>query len=232
MHRKEGLNMRSVLLVEDEERLRSSFAQAISASGDFVLAAAVASVKAGKSAFDLFCPDIVLVDLGLPDGSGIDIIRHVATHRSDCLVMVVSVFGDERNVVASIEAGAVGYVLKDTADENFLGAIRDMVAGGAPISPGIARHLLARVRSTGPGPVTAATDAEDVGLSDREREILNLTAKGYTFPEIAKLLDISLETIKTHIKRVYQKLAVHSKGEAVYEAQRLGLLPSPHSPPR
>ena len=84
--------MRSVLLVEDEERLRTSFAQAINASGDFTLAAAVASVKAGKSAFDLFCPDIVLVDLGLPDGSGIEVIRHIAAHRSDCLVMVVSVF--------------------------------------------------------------------------------------------------------------------------------------------
>lgn len=221
--------MKSVLLVEDEERLRTSFAQAITASGDFTLVAAVASVKAGIAAFDLFCPDVVLVDLGLPDGSGIDIIRHVSAQRGESLVMVVTVFGDEKNVVASIEAGAVGYVLKDTLDKNFLSAIRDMAAGGAPISPGIARHLLARVRRDATFPPPAVDENKGGELSSREREILNLTAKGYTFPEIAKLLNISSETIKTHIKRVYQKLAVHSKGEAVYEAQRLGLIVPPGS---
>lgn len=226
--------MKTVLLIEDEERLRSSFAQTIATSGDFNLVAAVASVKAGIVAFDQYFPDVVLVDLGLPDGSGIDIIRHAMAHRSDCLVMVVSVFGDEKNVVASIEAGAVGYVLKDTLGENFLSPVRDMVAGGAPISPGIARHLLARVRGgREPGVTTKVTLEDEVAdLSYREREILNLTAKGYTFPEIAKLLDISSETIKTHIKRVYQKLAVHSKGEAVYEAQRLGLIVPPNTVPR
>lgn len=223
--------MKSILLVEDEERLRSSFATAIAASGDFTLVAAVASVTAGIAAFDMFRPDVVLVDLGLPDGSGIDIINHVTASRTSSQVMVVSVFGDEKNVVASIEAGAVGYVLKDTLDENFLAAIRDMVAGGAPISPGIARHLLARVRRGREGSTQPVDHiaGEVAGLSEREREILNLTAKGYTFPEIAKLLDISSETIKTHIKRVYQKLAVHSKGEAVYEAQRLGLIRPPHT---
>lgn len=224
--------MKSVLLVEDEERLRSSFAHMIAVSGDFSLAAAVASVKSAIAAFDLFSPDVVLVDLGLPDGSGIDVIRHISAQRSESLVMVVSVFGDEKNVVASIEAGAVGYVLKDTLDEKFLFAIRDMVAGGAPISPGIARHLLARVRRDSEQAARTAAADHGIGqLSDREAEILNLTAKGYTFPEIAKLLDISGETIKTHVKRVYQKLAVHSKGEAVYEAQRLGLLSPPAADP-
>ena len=221
--------MKSILLVEDEEQLRASFAQTISTSGEFSLVAAVASVKAGIAAYDLYCPDVVLVDLGLPDGSGIDIIRHVTAQRSESLVMVVSVFGDEKNVVASIEAGAVGYVLKDTLDENFLSAIRDMVAGGAPISPGIARHLLARVRREAPLPPPDLDENKGGDLSCREQEILNLTSKGYTFPEIAKLLNISSETIKTHIKRVYQKLAVHSKGEAVYEAQRLGLIVPPGS---
>jgi DNA-binding NarL/FixJ family response regulator len=222
--------MKSILLVEDEERLRSSFAAAIATSGDFTLVAAVACVTAGIAAFDMFRPDVVLVDLGLPDGSGIDIIKHVTASATNSQVMVVSVFGDEKNVVASIEAGAVGYVLKDTLDENFVAAIRDMVAGGAPISPGIARHLLARVRRDRDAHTQTADciAGEVAGLSEREREILNLTAKGYTFPEIAKLLNISGETIKTHIKRVYQKLAVHSKGEAVYEAQRLGIIVPPN----
>lgn len=218
--------MRSVLLVEDDDRLRNSFAQAISASGDFSLVAAVSGVKAAKAAFDVHQPDVALIDLGLPDGSGVEVIRHIASQRPACLTMVVSVFGDEKNVVESIAAGAAGYVLKDTADDRFLAAIRDLVSGGAPISPGIARHLLRRIRREAES-VPAQAEPTDGGLSEREREILNLTAKGYTFPEIARLLDISVETIKTHVKRVYQKLAVHSKGEAVYEAQRLGILSVP-----
>lgn len=228
--------MRSVLLVEDDDKLRNSFARAISASGDFSLVAAVSGVSAAKAAFDLHRPDVALIDLGLPDGSGIDVIRHISQAsmpEHECLTMVVSVFGDEKHVVESIAAGAAGYVLKDTADDRFLAAVRDLVAGGAPISPGIARHLLKEVRrNTSPPAGAPEHTPNDGGLSEREREILNLTAKGYTFPEIARLLEISVETIKTHVKRVYQKLAVHSKGEAVYEAQRLGILRAPGAPPR
>jgi DNA-binding NarL/FixJ family response regulator len=219
---------RTVLLVEDNDALRDTFAAALAASGDFSLLAAVATVREARDAIDRAAPDMVLVDLGLPDGSGIDVIRHAIARRADCLVMVVTVFGDERNVIASIEAGAVGYVLKDTGQEAFVAAIRDMAAGGAPISPAIARHVLSRVRAPAPAAVTVAgADDERIVLTEREQEVLNLTAKGYNFPEIGKLLGVSTETIKTHIKRVYQKLAVHTKNEAVYEAQRLGLLQHP-----
>ena len=106
-------------------------------------------VVAAKAAFDLHQPDVALIDLGFADGSGIDVIRHIAqrsTPERECLTMVVSVFGDEKHVVESIAAGAAGYVLKDTADDRFLAAVHDLVAGGAPISPGIARHLLKEVR--------------------------------------------------------------------------------------
>jgi DNA-binding NarL/FixJ family response regulator len=219
---------RTVLLVEDNDALRDTFAAALAASGDFSLLAAVATVREARDAIDRAAPDMVLVDLGLPDGSGIDVIRHAIARRADCLVMVVTVFGDERNVIASIEAGAVGYVLKDTGQEAFVAAIRDMAAGGAPISPAIARHVLSRVRAPAPAAVAVAgADDERIVLTEREQEVLNLTAKGYNFPEIGKLLGVSTETIKTHIKRVYQKLAVHTKNEAVYEAQRLGLLQHP-----
>ncbi|MBU6438093.1 MAG: response regulator transcription factor [Betaproteobacteria bacterium] len=221
----------TVLLVEDNDALRDTFAAALRGSPDFALLAAVATVREALAAVDAAAPDMVLVDLGLPDGSGIDVIRHAVARRPDCLVMVVTVFGDERNVIASIEAGAVGYVLKDTGHEAFVAAIRDMAAGGAPISPAIARHVLSRVRAPLP-PLNAAAAGGDehIALTDREQEVLNLTAKGYNFPEIGKLLGVSTETIKTHIKRVYQKLAVHTKNEAVYEAQRLGLLQHPGAP--
>jgi DNA-binding NarL/FixJ family response regulator len=233
------MTKRTVLLVEDNDELRDSFSQALAGSGDFDLVAAVPTVREALAALDAHAPEMALVDLGLPDGSGIDVIKHAVAKRPDCLVMVVTVFGDERNVISSIEAGAVGYVLKDTGEGNFLASIRDMAAGGAPISPAIARHLLSRVRTPSAAPATpmAATTAAAprsptaegvaIGLTDREREVLQLMAKGYNFPEVGKLLGVGTETVKTHIKRVYQKLAVHNKNEAVFEAQRLGILGHP-----
>jgi DNA-binding NarL/FixJ family response regulator len=234
------MTSRTVLLVEDNDELRESFSHALTCSGDFDLIAAVPTVREARAAIDAGAPELALVDLGLPDGSGIEVIRHAVAKRPDCLVMVVTVFGDERNVISSIEAGAVGYVLKDTGAENFITSIRDMAAGGAPISPAIARHLLSRVRAPGasgtsgttPAPAAAAPRAATaegvaIGLTDREREVLQLMAKGYNFPEVGKLLGVGTETVKTHIKRVYQKLAVHNKNEAVFEAQRLGILGHP-----
>lgn len=242
---------KTVVLVEDIADLRDKFSAYVEASDDFELLASVGSVAEAISAIDAVAPDVVLTDLGLPDGTGHEVIRHAMATRADCLVLVVSAFGDERNVVSSIEAGAIGYVLKDAAGEAFLAAIRDVAAGGAPISAAIARHVLARLRASTPAspsssasaaaagpsasPVVDAQssievnpeEAGKVGLTERELEVLSLTAKGYNFPEIGRLLGVSTETVKTHIKRVYQKLTVHTKNEAVFEAQRLGLILPP-----
>ncbi|MEP6702975.1 MAG: response regulator transcription factor, partial [Betaproteobacteria bacterium] len=167
-------------------------------------------------------------DLGLPDGSGIDIIRETAAMYPDCDIMVVTVFGDEDHVLASIEAGAAGYVLKDSIPGEFLGLLRQLRAGGSPIAPVIARKLLTRfkvdaARAAGAKPAAPA-DARPNVLSPRETEVLTYIAKGFSFNEIADLLDMSAHTVTTHVKRIYQKLAVHSRGEAVYEATQMGLL--------
>lgn len=231
---------KTVVLVEDVDALREKFSAYVEASEDFDLVASVSCVADARAAIDAVAPDVVLTDLGLPDGSGQEVIRHAMATRADCLVLVVSAFGDEMNVVSSIEAGAIGYVLKDANGDAFLNAIREVAAGGAPISAAIARHVLARLRNAAgaaqnnaapsPGSVDIEVDAEQaakVGLTDRELEVLSLTAKGYNFPEIGRLLGVSTETVKTHIKRVYQKLTVHTKNEAVFEAQRLGLIIPP-----
>ena len=140
--------------------------------------------------------------------------------------MVITVFGDEQHVIASIEAGATGYVLKDSLPEEFLALIAQLRAGGSPISPTIARQLLRRMQ---PAPVATPTRPAppadpDAALSARESEVLGLIAKGFNFAEIARLLSVSPHTITAHVKKIYQKLAVHSRGEAVYEASRMGLL--------
>ena len=136
-------------------------------------------------------------------------------------------FGDEEHVVASIQAGATGYVLKDSLPDEFVALIRELRAGGSPISPLIARKLLRTFRTPKPAPAVPAASASaapDAGLTPREAEVLGLVAKGFAFAEVARLLEMSPHTVTAHVKKVYHKLAVHSRGEAVYEATRMGLL--------
>ena len=177
---------------------------------------------------DLRKPDVLLVDLGLPDVSGIEVIRHASQTLPTCECMVVTVFGDEEHVLASIEAGAAGYLLKDASEESFLSGIRELINGGSPISPIIARRLLKRFQ-TQAVPATSAVEnvgdeTSSVALSDREREILHLASKGFNYPEMGKLMSISPHTVTSHVKKIYRKLAVHSRGEAVFEANRMGLI--------
>jgi DNA-binding NarL/FixJ family response regulator len=222
-----------VLLVEDEPGFAQRFADIVGSDPEFELIGIAPNCAAARSILANERPDILLADLGLPDGSGIDIIREAAQRYPDCDIMVVTVFGDEDHVLASIEAGASGYVLKDSIPGEFLGLLRQLRAGGSPITPVIARKLLTRFKAeTAPAPraapdakpAAAATDPRPGILSPRETEVLTYIAKGFSFNEIADLLDMSAHTVTTHVKRIYQKLAVHSRGEAVYEATQMGLL--------
>lgn len=174
-------------------------------------------------------PDVLLVDLGLPDGSGLDVIRHCRRHSPVTDVMVVTLFGDEGNMIGAFEAGARGYLLKDGTEEDLARHVLDLHAGGSPMSPLIARQLVARmarpatVHGDNAAPGRSPGEPVDM-LSPRESEILTLVARGYTYPELARLLGVSVSTVQTHVKSIYSKLAVHSKTEAVFEARQLGLL--------
>ncbi|MBK8738147.1 MAG: response regulator transcription factor [Betaproteobacteria bacterium] len=216
-----------VLLVEDEPGFAERFADIVRSDPEFELIGIAPNCAAARAVLAVEKPDILLADLGLPDGSGIDIIRETAARYPDCDIMVVSVFGDEDHVLASIEAGAAGYVLKDSIPEEFLGLLRQLRAGGSPITPVIARKLLTRFKADsarGAEAKAPAADAPPGVLSPRETEVLTYIAKGFSFNEIAELLGMSAHTVTTHVKRIYQKLAVHSRGEAVYEATQMGLL--------
>jgi DNA-binding NarL/FixJ family response regulator len=138
-------------------------------------------------------------------------------------------FGDDEHVLASIEAGATGYLLKDTSIERIVASICEIRAGGSPISPTIARKVLGRFRAA---PAAAApalnggavAAAEASPLSARETDILRLVSKGLSCAEVGQHLSISTHTVVTHVKNIYRKLAVHSRGEAIFEAGQLGLL--------
>jgi DNA-binding NarL/FixJ family response regulator len=208
-----------IAVLEDDAVLRERYVELIASASDMRLAWAAGTVGEALRALDGPAPDVLLSDLGLPDGRGLDVIAAARRRYPKCEAMVISVFGDEENVVAAIEAGASGYLLKDTLADAFLRTIRELHAGGSPISPSIARILLTRSRPAA-GPGQAVGDV----LGEREAEILTLVAKGFNFNEIARMLGISVNTVKTHVYRIYQKLSVHSRSEAVYEATKLGLL--------
>jgi DNA-binding NarL/FixJ family response regulator len=213
----------SVLLVEDERETAARLAEVIRGEPRLSLVGVAATCAEGMRLLPLVSPDLLAVDLGLPDARGTELIRFARRESPRTEIMVMTVFGDERSVIAALEAGAAGYVLKDGTPQQIARALLELAVGGSPISPAIARHLLRRFRSD--APVAASVDGEEPpALSGREVEVLRLIAKGFRVPEIAGLLGISAHTVTTHVRRLYKKLEVSSHTEAVYEAVQRGLL--------
>lgn len=213
-----------VVIVEDDAVTRRSLSLAIESEPALKLLATFDSVRPALEWLDNGSVDVLLTDLGLPDGSGLDIIRACVRRHPKCDIMVVTVASDEANVLGCIEAGASGYVLKDAGRMNVSRAVLDMRAGGAPMSPAIARMVLAKVRDGKKSAPRAAESPAPASLTKREAAILDLIAQGDSYGDVAKLLSVSVGTVQTHIKNIYGKLSVHSRGEAVFEAHRRGLL--------
>ncbi len=239
-----------VVVVEDNHATRSYLESCIKDQPQLTLAASFSTLAPAQAWFDLHSADLLLVDLGLPDGSGLSLMRQVRRQCPGCDMLVVSMFGDEENVVASIEAGAVGYVHKDDDAADIAETLKAVKQGASPISPMIARHLLRRMQPGGavssdasraprPAPTLApqpadvaaadadvpeATEESAVVLSRREQEVLEYIARGFSYAEIAREQGITVHTVQTYIKKLYGKLAVHSRSEAVFQANRLGLL--------
>jgi len=225
----------NVLIVEDDAQMRAFFAASVGRSDGLALVASVGTVAEARTW--LVDPqhrlDVLLTDLGLPDGSGLELIRLARQNLPACESLVISMFGDEENVLASIEAGALGYIHKDAAPEDIAQTILEMKSGASPISPMIARRVLSKYRLMQAGTAPAHPQGEPVpdtshpALSARELEVLELIERGFSYAEISRLKQITVHTVQTHIKGLYGKLEVHSKNEAVFEATRLGLLPRP-----
>ena len=207
----------SVNIVEDDEDVRLRIELLIRENDNFNLLNSSADVAGGLAALKEHKPDILLTDLGLPDGSGIEIIQSVERLHLDCEVMVISGFQDEHNVFSALEAGAKAYILKHDKSQKITDAILSMMDGGAPISPVIARLMLQKFQRPLPAELPEA-------LTERQVKILKLVSQGFSSKEIAEKLSISYYTVTTHIKNIYNKLQVNSRAEALHEAGRLGLL--------
>jgi DNA-binding NarL/FixJ family response regulator len=217
-----------ILLVEDEEHTRARLARALSGDSRLVLAGAEATCAGGRAALERERPDVLITDLELPDGNGLDLIRAIDELGLPTLGMVITVFGDEKTVIAALEAGALGYLLKDGSTDYLVRSTLELLQNGSPISPAIARHVLRRFRDVPPAadePAAPSAAAEDApSLSDREREVLEFLVKGFTYAEIAGFLSVTPHTVATHVRRLYRKLAVRSRAEAVYEALTSGIV--------
>lgn len=210
-----------VVIVEDDGLTRNMLAAAIAEQPALRLAAALSSVQEALDWLATGRADMLLTDLGLPDGSGIDVIQACLRRNPACDVMVITMSSDEESVLACIEAGAAGYVLKDAGGIDVVRAMMELHAGGSPITPVVARKVLARLRSDKGG---AAIAPQERVLTKRESDILCLIARGDSYGAVARELSVSIGTVQTHVKNIYGKLSVHSRGEAVFEAQRRGLL--------
>ncbi|MDD7441099.1 MAG: response regulator transcription factor [Sutterellaceae bacterium] len=216
-------NTITVLLVEDDAEVQRRFRDSISAAPSMAVVGCASTKRDAQQLIETLKFDVMVIDLGLPDGNGIDLIRLANRLHPSSDIMVITVYGDEQHVVSSIEAGATGYILKEAESDDITGQIRLLRGGGSPVSPSVARSVLRALQNhtTGSGIVP---NAEPSPLSARETEILHLLAKGMSFNEIGEILTISPHTVTAHIKKIYRKLQVHSRGEAVYEASQMGLL--------
>jgi len=215
--------MKALLIVEDERSLRESLvadARASAPQWEVLWADTCASAEQQLRRNVL---DAAFLDLGLPDGDGLKLIRQIRQAHPACDILVITVFADEQRVLRALEAGATGYVLKSDLPQYAGRLLSTIEAGGSPVSPAIARRLIERLRPAAPK-VTAGTGEDR--LSQREAEILGLCAKGLRYAEIASALGVSVHTVNTHLKNVYRKLMVNSRAEAVFEARRSGLLSS------
>jgi len=205
----------TVALVEDDDEARRRLVVSIRSDDSLQLAGEYATGAEALAGLEQRLPDVFLVDLGLPDIPGLEVVKRIAATHPTCDILVITIFGDEESVIGALEAGARGYLLKGALEHDIAEDIRHLRSGGSPLSPVIARQVLKRLV---PPPQPGAQ------LTPRESEILNAIARGFTYAETASLLHLSVQTVHTHLKNIYKKLAVHSKTEAVYEADRRRLL--------
>ena len=215
--------MSSILLIEDDPRIRAAVRALVATEPRYELAGECGTVASGIARALASKPDVILLDLGLPDGSGTDVLRALRSEGLVALALVLTIFDDAEHVFDALRAGAVGYLLKDDLAARLVPALEEACAGGAPMSPRIARRVLASFADQAAVPA----DAEHRALTKREREVTELLADGATYDEVARGLGVSTNTVRTFIRSIYDKLHVCSKTEAVREAVRLGYLRRP-----
>lgn len=211
--------MLGILLYEDNDSLRESLANLLALSKDMLLLGSFSRAGGVVSQVQELRPDVILMDIDMPGMNGIEAVKQVRTVDKKVQIIMLTIFDDNRHVLDAICAGASGYLLKKHLSDHLPDAIRQVMQGEPPMSPGIARMIIQNMQDQGSKPA-----AQDYGLTAREKEILTELSKGKGLKMIAADLSISLDTVRTHIKKIYEKLQVHSQAEAVSKALNDGLV--------
>lgn len=209
--------MRRVLIVEDVAETRRWLA---TIAAEAFVGSTVDCVATRRSALHFLrgaTPDIALVDLGLPDGSGLDVLRELRATAPNTLCVVTTVMGDDASIVAALSVGAGGYILKEQPAERITRQLAQITEGVPALSPSIARRIMEHFRRTGP----VLNDEGE--LTSREKEVLALISRGLRNAEVGQHLSIAETTVATHLKAVYRKLGISSRAEASWHATRMGL---------
>jgi DNA-binding NarL/FixJ family response regulator len=215
--------LKRALIVEDDEQGQRRLCGLLeTVIGEGLAVTVAGNLRDARAAAGVATFDIALVDIGLPDGNGVELITWLQAWHPGVACLVITAWGDADTVLAALRAGAIGYLLKDRDDAELLRALRNVQRGGAPIDPFVARRILTMLPDA-----ASATRVDSIKrdtLSEREREILELVAHGHNNRQIAELTGLSRFTIEDYTKRIYRKLAVGSRAAAVFEAQARGLL--------
>lgn len=199
----------NVALVEDNDQLRSTLARVLNRAPDCKCVGQFATAEAALAGLPALRPDVVLMDINLPGLNGVECVRRLKQSLPDTQVVMLTAYEDTDNIFNALAAGASGYLLKRTTSAELLAALREVMAGGSPMTAHIARKVVQSFQR----PAAAAPPAEN--LSPREQEVLDLLAQGLIYKEIADRLGISYETVHTYIRRIYEKLQVRTRTEAV-----------------
>ena len=201
--------MIKLAIVEDNTALRQSLEQLFNRTSNMKCVASLNNLLNVVSEFQKSQPDIVLMDIGLPDINGIEGVRTVKSNFENIQVIMFTVFEDDEKIFEAIRSGASGYLLKKTPPEEILDAINELYEGGAPMSPSIARKVIQAFQ------VKPSSVLEDYQLTSREKEILYALVDGLSYKKIAEKYFVSIHTVRSHISSIYEKLHVNSKSQAV-----------------
>lgn len=213
---KTAMNIKTALIVEDHDDSRDWLSEVLGTAFPGIAIDAVDSIAAAHAALAQQVPDLALIDLRLPDGSGVELIGHLSRLAPLTISVVASVFSDDQHVFPALRAGARGYVLKDQTADELVPLLRGIVNGQPPLSPAIANRLLQFFR---PLP-----DAGEDDLTARETEVLSLIAKGLTVARVGQSLGITHHTAAGYVKDIYRKLSISTRAEAALEAARRGVI--------
>lgn len=204
--------MVKLLIYEDNPQFREGLTMLINGTIGFEVLASFKNCNHVVDEVEAFKPDVVLMDIDMPGTNGLEGLKLIRAHNHEVKVLMLTVFDDNKNIFEALKAGANGYILKKTQPAKLLEYIQDAQTGGAPMTSSIATQVL-RMFSEIPAPAN-----EDYNLSDREKSVLQLLVNGYSYKMIAAEMFIAIDTVRSHIKKIYEKLQVNSKSEAVAKA--------------